>query len=91
MWYGAPGSAAEQLESALKEQVPDLFAQEPDLIFKLVTLISPKLLRARGIPVCRTVQEAGEFVVTWPRAFHAGFNMGVRGSCENCISRCSVS
>lgn len=29
-----------------------------------------------GVPVCRTDQHAGEFVVTFPRAYHAGFNQG---------------
>jgi hypothetical protein len=29
-----------------------------------------------GVPVCRTDQHAGEFVITFPRAYHAGFNQG---------------
>lgn len=29
-----------------------------------------------GVPVYRTDQHAGEFVVTFPRAYHAGFNQG---------------
>ncbi|XP_046747489.1 lysine-specific demethylase lid isoform X3 [Diprion similis] len=29
-----------------------------------------------GVPVFRTDQHAGEFVVTFPRAYHAGFNQG---------------
>jgi len=33
-------------------------------------------LCAAGVPVCRTDQHAGEFVITFPRAYHAGFNQG---------------
>jgi len=29
--------------------------------------------------VLKLVQEAGEFVITWPFAYHAGFNLGVVG------------
>jgi hypothetical protein len=29
-----------------------------------------------GVPVYRTDQRAGEFVVTFPKAYHAGFNTG---------------
>ena len=29
-----------------------------------------------GVPVYRMDQKAGEFIVTFPRAYHAGFNQG---------------
>lgn len=29
-----------------------------------------------GVPVYRTDQHAGEFIITFPRAYHAGFNQG---------------
>ncbi|KAF6215261.1 hypothetical protein GE061_010013 [Apolygus lucorum] len=31
---------------------------------------------AAGVPVYRTDQKRGEFVITFPRAYHAGFNQG---------------
>ena len=43
-WYGVPGSEANVLEKCLKRNYPELFEEEPDLIFKLVTMISPELL-----------------------------------------------
>jgi JmjC domain, hydroxylase len=41
-----------------------------------VTMVSPKQLAARGVPVYRLVHEEGSFVVTFPNAFHSGFNTG---------------
>ncbi|XP_048582625.1 lysine-specific demethylase 5A isoform X2 [Nematostella vectensis] len=75
-WYGIPGDAAEEFEMAMKEAAPELFEAQPDLLHQLVTIISPNALTAKGVPVVRTNQHAGEFVITFPRAYHAGFNQG---------------
>ena len=56
--------------------MPDLFAAQPDLLLQLVTMLSPSLLQSDGVPVYRTDQNAGEFVVTFPRSYHCGFNAG---------------
>lgn len=39
-------------------------------------MVSPKQLIARGVPVYRLVHEEKSFVVTFPNAFHSGFNTG---------------
>lgn len=75
-WYGVPGSGAESLENAMKAAAPDLFKSQPDLLHQLVTIMNPNLLMAAGVPIYRTDQNAGEFVVTFPRAYHTGFNQG---------------
>ncbi|XP_038991422.1 lysine-specific demethylase REF6-like isoform X2 [Hibiscus syriacus] len=38
--------------------------------------MSPEVFVQAGIPCCRLVQNAGEFVVTFPRAYHSGFSHG---------------
>ncbi|XP_077430519.1 lysine-specific demethylase 5B-B isoform X3 [Vanacampus margaritifer] len=75
-WYGAPGFAAEQLEEVMKKLAPELFESQPDLLHQLVTIMNPNTLMAHGVPIYRTNQCAGEFVVTFPRAYHSGFNQG---------------
>ncbi|KAI2665819.1 Lysine-specific demethylase 5A [Labeo rohita] len=75
-WYGVPAHAAEQLESVMKKVAPELFDSQPDLLHQLVTLMNPNVLMEHGVPVYRTNQCAGEFVVTFPRAYHSGFNQG---------------
>lgn len=75
-WYGAPSSAAEELEKVMKERAPELFEQSPDLLHQLTTIINPNVLMESNIPIVRTNQCSGEFIVTFPRAYHAGFNQG---------------
>uniref|UniRef100_A0A3B3DZJ7 [histone H3]-trimethyl-L-lysine(4) demethylase n=1 Tax=Oryzias melastigma TaxID=30732 RepID=A0A3B3DZJ7_ORYME len=75
-WYGAPGYAAEHLESVMKKLAPELFESQPDLLHQLVTIMNPNTLMNNGIPIYRTNQCAGEFVITFPRAYHSGFNQG---------------
>ncbi|XP_014314774.1 lysine-specific demethylase 4D-like [Myotis lucifugus] len=41
-----------------------------------VALISPTVLKENGVPFSRITQEAGEFMVTFPYGYHAGFNHG---------------
>ncbi|KAL7982263.1 hypothetical protein Chor_009861 [Crotalus horridus] len=75
-WYGVPSHAAEQLEAVMRELAPELFETQPDLLHQLVTIMNPNILMEHGVPVYRTNQCAGEFVVTFPRAYHSGFNQG---------------
>ena len=51
-WYGVPSAYAESLEATMKEQAPELFEHQPDLLHHLVTTLSPNILMKKGIPVC---------------------------------------
>uniref|UniRef100_UPI0037E9243F lysine-specific demethylase 5C isoform X3 n=1 Tax=Semicossyphus pulcher TaxID=241346 RepID=UPI0037E9243F len=75
-WYGVPSVAAERLEEVMKKLTPELFECQPDLLHQLVTIMNPNILMSHGVPVVRTNQCAGEFVITFPRAYHSGFNQG---------------
>ncbi|KAH8413971.1 hypothetical protein KR009_009427 [Drosophila setifemur] len=75
-WYGVPGSCAEQFEETMKQAAPELFSSQPDLLHQLVTIMNPNILMNNRVPVFRTDQHAGEFVITFPRSYHAGFNQG---------------
>ncbi|XP_019053494.1 PREDICTED: lysine-specific demethylase JMJ15 isoform X2 [Nelumbo nucifera] len=86
VWYGVPGSHASQLEEAMKKHLPDLFEEQPYLLNELVTQLSPSVLKSEGVPVYRAVQNSGEFVLTFARAYHAGFNCGF-----NCAEAVNVA
>ncbi|KAH8702113.1 putative PHD transcription factor [Talaromyces proteolyticus] len=75
-WYGIPGKDAEAFEGAMRQAVPELFETQPDLLFQLVTLLPPDQLRKAGVNVYALDQRAGQFVITFPQAYHAGFNHG---------------
>ncbi|KAK9728504.1 hypothetical protein K7432_000986 [Basidiobolus ranarum] len=76
-WYGIPSSEAGKFEETMKRTVPELFEQTPDLLFQLVTIMSPKTLTENGVKVCALDQRAGEFVITFPQGYHAGFSHGL--------------
>lgn len=75
-WYSVPGSAVNAFEQVMHKTFPDLFEAQPDLLFQLVTMLNPKVLCENAVPVCSTIQERGHFVVTFPRSYHCGFNLG---------------
>lgn len=50
-WYGAPGYAAQHLESVMKNLAPELFESQPDLLHQLVTIMNPNTLMNNGVPV----------------------------------------
>ena len=75
-WYGIPAEDVGKFEQAMREAVPELFETQPDLLFQLVTLLTPEQLKKAGVRVYALDQRAGEFVITFPQAYHAGFNHG---------------
>ncbi|XP_072955153.1 lysine-specific demethylase JMJ18-like [Typha angustifolia] len=86
VWYGVPGDAAVKLEDAMRKHLPKLFEEQPDLLHELVTQLSPSVLTSEGVPVYRAIQNSGEFVLTFPRAYHSGFNCGF-----NCAEAVNVA
>ncbi|TYJ33657.1 hypothetical protein E1A91_A05G118200v1 [Gossypium mustelinum] len=86
VWYGVPQNHASSLEAAMRKHLPDLFEEQPGLLHDLVTQLSPSILKAEGVPIYRAVQHSGEFVLTFPRAYHSGFNCGF-----NCAEAVNVA
>ncbi|XP_073316103.1 lysine-specific demethylase JMJ17 [Primulina huaijiensis] len=76
-WYSVPGNEAQSFEKVMRDSLPDLFEAQPDLLFQLVTMLNPSVLLAKGVPVCSILQEPGNFVITFPRSYHGGFNFGL--------------
>jgi hypothetical protein len=75
-WYTVPPGARGRLERAAASAAPELFTQCRQFLRHKELLLSPALLRAAGVPFTRVTQREREFVVTYPGAYHAGFNHG---------------
>ncbi|KAI7869770.1 PLU-1-like protein-domain-containing protein [Spinellus fusiger] len=75
-WYGIPGSDTMKFEESMRKAVPELFEQQPDLLFQLVTMLSPGRLLEDNVSVYAVDQRPGQFVVTFPKSYHSGFNHG---------------
>ncbi|CAI9264548.1 unnamed protein product [Lactuca saligna] len=60
--------------------------EQTDLLHQLVSQLSPKILKSEGVPVYRASQCCGEFIVTFPRTYHAGFSCGF-----NCVEAVDVA
>ena len=83
-WYGVPGHAALDFEEVVQKYVynPEMLKEvgkgaELDFLLGKTTMFTPKLLLEHGVPVFRAVQNPGDFVITFPRAYHAGFSHGM--------------
>ncbi|KAF9671659.1 hypothetical protein SADUNF_Sadunf12G0070600 [Salix dunnii] len=78
-WYGVPREAAVAFEEVVR--VHGYCGENNPLVTFAVlgektTVMSPEVFVSAGVPCCRLVQNAGEFVVTFPRAYHSGFSHG---------------
>ena len=76
-WYGVRGDQADQFEEVMRQAVPDLVESEAGLLYKMVTMVPPTEAIKEGVQVCHLIQKPGTFVITFPRAYHAGFSHGL--------------
>ncbi|XP_041942583.1 lysine-specific demethylase 4A isoform X1 [Alosa sapidissima] len=75
-WYCVPPEHGKRLERLAKGFFPGSSQNCEAFLRHKMTLISPSILRKYGIPFEKITQEAGEFMVTFPYSYHAGFNHG---------------
>lgn len=75
-WYAIPPEHGKRLERLAKGFFPGSSQGCDAFLRHKMTLISPSILKKYGIPFDRITQEAGEFMVTFPYGYHAGFNHG---------------
>lgn len=75
IWYAIPPYYAAKFERMFRGRyVCGSYFQHKHL------LVDPRYLRLNLIPVYMAEQAEGEFIITFPRAYHAGFSCGFNGS-----------
>ncbi len=76
VWYGVPEASKEQFDNEVKSMVPDIYDREPKLMHLLLSQVHPGHLAARGVQLYKVYQNPGEFIITFPKAYHGGFSTG---------------
>lgn len=76
IWYSIPPSSCKIFQNFLVNLTPDIFARQPNLMHQLTTLVAPDTLVKEGISCFKVIQNPGEYIITFPRCYHAGFNSG---------------
>ncbi|KAH9979809.1 JmjC domain, hydroxylase-domain-containing protein [Russula compacta] len=74
-WYAIPQARASALEQTMKGHFPEP-SRCPQFLRHKSYLASPMMLAKTSCRPNTLVQHAGEFVITFPRGYHAGFNLG---------------
>lgn len=75
-WYAIPPEHGQRLERLAKGFFPECHEECSSFLRHKMTLISPSVLKQYSIPFNKVVQEAGNFIVTFPYGYHCGFNHG---------------
>ncbi|XP_074594096.1 lysine-specific demethylase 4A-like [Brevipalpus obovatus] len=75
-WYCVPPEHGRRLERLAEGFFPSSATLCPAFLRHKMYLISPKILKEYGVPYNKITQEAGEFMVNFPYAYHSGYNHG---------------
>lgn len=77
LWYAISPDNASRLETLARSFYPDHYRQCPAFLRHKMTIISPNILKKYSVPYVRTVQKEGQIIISFPRAYHSGFNLGL--------------
>ena len=82
-----PAAAGALFEAAFRRALPAQVRAQPELLLQLVKLLSPRVLQRFNVPLFRTAQRKGDFIITFPGIYYGGFSHGVHvhlfiGLCE---------
>lgn len=76
-WYAIPQGRAGAFENTMRGYFPSEPTHCSQFLRHKSFLVSPTTLASSSCRPNTLVQHAGEFVITYPRGYHAGFNLGL--------------
>ena len=75
-WYCVPPKYGHILERACKDLFPNIAAGCSNFMRHKTCLLAPHILDKYGVPYQKMHQEEREIMITFPYAYHSGFNHG---------------
>ncbi|EAZ63522.2 DNA damage-responsive transcriptional repressor RPH1, partial [Scheffersomyces stipitis CBS 6054] len=75
-WYSIPQAESGRFFSLMKETFTDDYNHCHEFLRHKTFLVSPSFLDKHGIKYNKIVHNEGEFMITYPFGYHAGFNYG---------------
>lgn len=76
-WYVIPAEDGAKFESLISQLLPKNYEKcKAHLRRHKLTMVNPAILKKNNVRYFETTQYAREIIITFPSAFHAGFNHG---------------
>lgn len=75
-WYSIPPAYSERFENFMKFHYHEQFRNCREFLRHKTAIVSPKIIHSNGIPIQKTIQNPGDFIIVFPRTYHSGFNSG---------------
>ncbi|XP_046410531.1 protein Jumonji [Neodiprion fabricii] len=76
IWYGIPDEHSDNFRDALAKMVPRYCKNKTIWLPSDTAMVPPELLVKNGVPLCQTVQEPGQFIIVFPKAFTSSICTG---------------
>lgn len=86
VWYSASAADGKRLERVAAEIFPKSANHCAQFLRHKMHIINPSLITQRGVSLTRVVHRAGEYVISFPYAYHCGFNVAL-----NCAESCNFA
>ncbi|XP_047114096.1 uncharacterized protein LOC124794633 [Schistocerca piceifrons] len=76
IWYGIPDTYSTAFRNALGKLVPRYCRNRTIWLPSDTAMVPPPMLVQHGVSLCHTVQEPGQFIIVFPRAFTSSICTG---------------
>ncbi|KAK2576223.1 hypothetical protein KPH14_005592 [Odynerus spinipes] len=76
IWYGIPDEHNNNFREALTKMVPQYCKNKTIWLPSDTAMVPPELLVSNGVSLCQTVQEPGQFIIVFPKAFTSSICTG---------------
>ncbi|CAI4232996.1 unnamed protein product [Auanema sp. JU1783] len=75
-WFAIPQESADRFERMMMQKFPGYAPVCPAFLRHKSFLVTPEILRSMNIPFGTMMQRPNEFIITFPKGYHMGFNLG---------------